>query len=197
MPPGCCLNLRSPVTSLIISASRTLPPEKNEHRPFRLDSPTHVSPYLCQPAHVESWHRCCNGCRWSRSRPAEHDFNDLHPAIQKTPGVDTQSVESWIVRKIKNRSRVILKNNIAAFFLWAVRDSNPHWTGYEPVALTVKLTALIMMKKCCWWLNRQLIAKAEILAMKFSKNCGTSSYLKVDAVGSAGYEKASLAKILE
>ena len=59
---------------------------------------------------------------------------------------------------------------------------------YEPVALTVKLTALIMMKKCCWWLNRQLIAKAEILAMKFSKNCGTSSYLKVDAVGSAGYE---------
>ena len=24
--------------------------------------------------------------------------------------------------------------------------------------------------------------------MKFSKNCGTSSYLKVDAVGSAGYE---------
>jgi len=33
--------------------------------------------------------------------------------------------------------------------------------------------------------------------MKFSKNRGTSSYLKVDAVGSAGYEKASLAKILK
>ena len=69
-----------------------------------------------------------------------------------------------------------------------MRDSNPHWTGYEPVALTVKLTALIMMKKCCWWLNRQLIAKTKILAMKFIKNRGTSSYLKVDAVGSAGYE---------
>uniref|UniRef100_UPI00402A1E5C hypothetical protein n=1 Tax=Gemmiger formicilis TaxID=745368 RepID=UPI00402A1E5C len=38
------------------------------------------------------------------------------------------------------------------------------------------------------WLNRQLIAKTKILAMQSSKNCGTSSYLKVDAVGSAGYE---------
>ena len=28
--------------------------------------------------------------------------------------------------------------------------------------------------------------------MKFSKNCGTSSYLKVDAVGSAGYEPPAL-----
>jgi hypothetical protein len=35
------------------------------------------------------------------------------------------------------------------------------------------------------------------LAMKFSKNRGTSSYLKVEMIGSGGYEKASLAKILE
>jgi len=33
--------------------------------------------------------------------------------------------------------------------------------------------------------------------MQSSKNCGTSSYLKVDAVGSAGYEKVKLAKILQ
>ena len=63
---------------------------------------------------------------------------------------------------------------------------------YEPVALTVKLTALIMMKKCCWWLNRQLIAKTKILAMKFSKNRGTSSYLKVEMIGSGGYEPPAL-----
>jgi len=30
------------------------------------------------------------------------------------------------------------------------------------------------------------------LAMKFSKNCGTSSYLKVEMIGSAGYEPPAL-----
>jgi len=82
----------------------------------------------------------------------------------------TMKIENFTIYRIFTR-RKILTSNV-----------------YEPVALTVKLTALIMMKKCCRWLNRQLIAKAEILAMKFSKNRGTSSYLKVDAVGSAGYD---------
>ena len=69
----------------IISAFRTLPPEKNEHRAFRLDSPTHVSPYLCQPAR----RRILTSARQYRlplkqvTPSAEHDFNDLHPAIQK------------------------------------------------------------------------------------------------------------------
>ena len=29
-----------------------------------------------------------------------------------------------------------------SFFIWAMRDSNPHSCGYEPRALTVKLMAL-------------------------------------------------------
>ena len=42
----------------------------------------------------------------------------IYAAMQKTPGVDTQSVEQWIVRKIKNRSHAILQqNSVAAFFL--------------------------------------------------------------------------------
>ena len=28
---------------------------------------------------------------------------------------------------------------------WAMRDSNPHWIGYEPTALTVKLMALVSL----------------------------------------------------
>ena len=31
-------------------------------------------------------------------------------------------------------------------FWWAMRDSNPHWIGYEPTALTVKLMARMKMK---------------------------------------------------
>ena len=34
------------------------------------------------------------------------------------------------------------KRHSCVLFWWAVRDSNPHSSGYEPPALTVKLTAL-------------------------------------------------------
>jgi len=43
--------------------------------------------------------------------------------------------------------------------------------------------------------NRQLIAKTEILAIFPRKKHDTSSYFGMDMIGSAGYEKASLAKI--
>jgi hypothetical protein len=45
--------------------------------------------------------------------------------------------------------------------------------------------------------NRQLIAKTEILAIFPRKKHDTSSYFGMEMIGSAGYEKASLAKILE
>ena len=32
---------------------------------------------------------------------------------------------------------------------WAMRDSNPHWSGYEPPALTVKLMALMKFERTC------------------------------------------------
>ena len=34
-------------------------------------------------------------------------------------------------------------------FWWAMRDSNPHWSGYEPPALTVKLLALMKFERTC------------------------------------------------
>ena len=34
-------------------------------------------------------------------------------------------------------------------FWWAMRDSNPHWSGYEPPALTVKLMALMKFERTC------------------------------------------------
>lgn len=36
-------------------------------------------------------------------------------------------------------------------FWWAMRDSNPHWSGYEPPALTVKLMARMTL---FWKLSR-------------------------------------------
>ena len=58
-----------------------------------------------------------------------------------------ESIRNQLSRELqekKNRSYAILQqNSVAAFFFWwAVRDSNPHSSGYEPPALTVKLTAL-------------------------------------------------------
>ena len=37
---------------------------------------------------------------------------------------------------------------------WAMRDSNPHWSGYEPPALTVKLMALMtLFQRSVKWLS--------------------------------------------
>ena len=135
-------------------------------------------------------------CKWARQgsnpRPIGYEPTALtswatgpNDEIYEVFGAALDGFGSQSVAKTGKINRRSFWNNVIPLVTKGIMVGSG---GYEPVALTVKLTALIMMKKCCWWLNRQLIAKAEILAMKFSKNCGTSSYLKVDAVGSAGYE---------
>ena len=58
------------------------------------------------------------------------------------------------IRKMKNKKGFTLVELIVVLVILAILAallvpvSYTH-LGYEPVALTVKLTALIMMKKCC------------------------------------------------
>ena len=80
---------------------------------------------------------------------------DLHPAIQKTPCINSQSVEQWIVRKIKNRSYAILQQNSVAAFVFG----GP-WGIRTPTQAVMRITKILKSRFSCATVTNSIGARA-------------------------------------